>query len=83
MNIDIVKRDTINNTVGRPSVGMTSARCGLPSGMMRATDHVTFLRRTAVCLVETAVLSKSSTLTRKIDRSCNKYFRSLEDGSPT
>jgi hypothetical protein len=25
--IDIVKRDTINNTVGRPSVGETSVGC--------------------------------------------------------
>ena len=36
--------------------------------LMQAADRVTFLRRPGVCLAETAVLSKSSTLTRVIER---------------
>lgn len=49
--------------------------------MMRAADHVTFLRRTGVCLVEKTVLSKSSTLTRAIARLRNKFLVTDMTGS--
>ena len=72
-HIDIVKRDTINNTVGAPREGRASVRCRSSSEVTRACDHAPFLGHPRVCLAETTVLSKSSTLTRMIARSCNKF----------
>lgn len=42
-------------------------------GMRRACEHAPFLGHPRVCLVETTVLSKSSTLTRAVARLRNKF----------